>query len=549
MVKIPTLTNQTRLDASPEPMVNPVANRTGEIMGKGIQQVGTVMHRVQQRQEMVQNINLSRQFNAELITFQGDFEANEDLSNPNSLAKYDEHIDSKINDILNNYQGSETSKQNLVMSLQKQASIYRANTQVKIRNKQIETVYDHINDEISPILQDITKGNLDVETGLQQALQNINNYGEVLGTSQRLDIFDAVQEKVGILHFTKLLNSNDPEGALDFLSKNRTIANAISDSTRNKLIQQAQSFKQQAVADFNKKSFEQKERMKRLGRESSVNKFTDSNKELSAGEKLYVMTGNSSLLAEEGKVELKRNEEKFKSQIRLEEEQSKVELKRKEEEFKVKQEIEKDKPLMTQKVKDLNTETNRLLTNIDEILIQMSDLGESGVDDYRSADENGKAKILNEAKRLIEDQDYAGASVGMTGAFFSMISGTDASQLENKMEDIKSNIMISTMQEMRKGSSAGATGLGAINEKELKALQSRLGALDISDPMTMYKSLIDIRKDFARINQRQQEIYQNTYGELPIEKPTSNSRPALYDNNGNIMKIYNVDNDGNVTVE
>jgi len=539
MVKIPTLTNQTTLDASPAPMVNPVTNRTGEIMGKGIQQVGTVMHRVQQRQEMVQNINLSRKFNTDLITFQGDFEANEDLSNPNSLAKYDEHIDSKINDILNNYQGSETSKQALVMNLQKQASTYRANTQVKIRNKQIETVYDHINDEISPILQDITQGNLDVETGLQQALQNINNYGEVLGTSQRLDIFDAVQEKVGISHFTKLLNGNDPEGALDFLSKNRTIANAISDSTRNKLIQQAQSFKQQAVSDFNKKSFEQQQRMQSM----------PNNKELSAGEKLYVMTGNSSLLAEEGKVEIRRNEEKFKSQIRLEEEQSKIELKRKEEEFKVKQLIEKDKPLMTQKVKDLNTETNRLLTNIDEILIQMSDLGESGVDDYRLADDNGKAKILNEAKRFVEDNDYADASVGMAGAFFSMISGTDASQLENKMEDIKSNILISTMQEMRKGSSSGATGLGALNEKELKALQSRLGALDISDPMTMYKSLIDIRKDFARINQRQQEIYQNTYGDLSIEKPTNDNKPALYDNNGNKMKIYNVDNDGNVTVE
>ena len=323
------------------------------------------MHRVQKRQEMVLNINLSRKFNTDLITFQGDFEANEDLSNPNSLAKYDEQIDSKINDILNNYQGSETSKQNLVMNLQKQASTYRANTQVKIRNKQIETVYDHINDEISPILQDITEGNLDVETGLQQALQNINNYGEVLGTSQRLDIFDAVQEKVGISQFTKLLNGNDPDGALDFLSKNRTIADTISDSTKNKLIQQAQSFKQQAVVDFNKKSFEQQQRMQSM----------PDNKELSAGEKLYVMTGNSSLLAEEGKVEIRR----------------------KDEEFKVKQLIEKDKPLMTQKVKDLNTETNRLLTNIDEILIQMSDLGESGVDDYRLADENGKAKILNEA--------------------------------------------------------------------------------------------------------------------------------------------------------
>jgi len=500
MVKIPTITNQTTLDASPEPMVNPVANRTGEIIGKGIQQVGTVMHRVQQRQEMVQNINLSRQFNAELITFQGDFEANEDLSNPNSLAKYDEHIDSKINDILNNYQGSETSKQALVMNLQKQASTYRANTQVKIRNKQIETVYDHINDEISPILQDITQGNLDVETGLQQALQNINNYGEVLGTSQRLDMFDAVQEKVGISHFTKLLNGNDPEGALDFLSKNRTIANAISESTRNKLIQQAQSFKQQAVADFNKKSFEQQQRMQSM----------PNNKELSAGEKLYVMTGNSSLLAEEGKLELKR----------------------KDEEFKVKQEIEKDKPLMTQKVMNLNTETTNLLTDIDEVIIQMSGLGQSGVDDYRSADENGKTKILNEAKRLIEDNDYADTSVGMAGGFLSMISGTDASQLENKMTAIKSNVVLSTMQEMRKGSSSGATGFGALSEKELKLLQGASGSLDISDPKTLYKSLNILRETFTTINQQQQEIYKNTYGDLPIEKPTVDDEIEVSMKNG-----------------
>jgi len=91
MVKIPTLTNQTRLDASPEPMVNPVANRTGEIMGKGIQQVGTVMHRVQQRQQMVQNINLSRQFNAELV-YQADNKAF-GLSGRFGFSKNQDHIE------------------------------------------------------------------------------------------------------------------------------------------------------------------------------------------------------------------------------------------------------------------------------------------------------------------------------------------------------------------------------------------------------------------------------------------------------------------------
>ena len=51
MVKIPTLTNNTTIDASPEPMVNPVMNKTGEIIGKASKQVSDVMYRVQKRQE------------------------------------------------------------------------------------------------------------------------------------------------------------------------------------------------------------------------------------------------------------------------------------------------------------------------------------------------------------------------------------------------------------------------------------------------------------------------------------------------------------------
>jgi len=356
---------------------------------------------------------------------------------------------------------------------------------------------------------------------LQQAFDNINDYGEELGTNQKLDIYDAFQEKVGVSHFTKLLNGNHPEEALDFFNKNRAIANAISDSTRTKLIQQAESFKQQAVADSNKKSGEQQQRMQSIS----------DKKELSAGERFYVMTGNSSLLVEEGKVQIRRNEEEFK-----------VELKRKDEEFKAKQQIEKDKPMITQKIINLNTETTNLLTDIDEVMIQMSDLGQSGVEDYRSADENGKAKILNEAKRLVEDNDYAFRSVGMTGGFLSMISGTDASQLENKMEDIKSNVVLIIKIDRNLSSRTRLTPL------ELNLTVSSMGALDISDPMTLYKSLKVLRETFARINQQQQELYKNTYGELPIEKPTSDNRPALYDNNGNKMKIYNVDNDGNVTV-
>ncbi len=124
---------------------------------------------------------------------------------------------------------------------------------------------------------------------------------------------------------------------------------------------------------------------------------------------------------------------------------------------------------------------------------------------------------------------YVGAAAGSTavGALYdtyvenagwvlSTIGGTDASQLESKMAAIKSNVLLKTMAEMRKGSSSGAR----LTTSELKTLQGKLGALDISDPMTLYKSLNTLRETFDRINQNQQEIYKNTYGELPIEKPS-----------------------------
>jgi hypothetical protein len=55
---------------------------------------------------------------------------------------------------------------------------------------------------------------------------------------------------------------------------------------------------------------------------------------------------------------------------------------------------------------------------------------------------------------------------------------TDALKLEKKVKAIKSFIGKNTLMEMRKGSAVGATGLGALNLKELEMVQASLDELD-----------------------------------------------------------------------
>jgi len=68
-------------------------------------------------------------------------------------------------------------------------------------------------------------------------------------------------------------------------------------------------------------------------------------------------------------------------------------------------------------------------------------------------------------------------STGLTGQALGGFGGTDAYDLETSLEPIRSNLTIEVINEMKKQSPTGATGLGQIAIKELEMLQGAVRSL------------------------------------------------------------------------
>ena len=278
IVKIPTLTNQTTLDASPEPMVNPVMDRTGEMIGKATQQVGTVMHRMQQRQEYLNSQTIEQGFNSFLNNTHGEFEANEDMIDGNTLSKFNELTDTKINDILNNYQGSETSKQDLFVALQKKSAIYEANINSNIRKNQMSKIYDDVQDNTGQVFNQINNNMISIKDGIGEAEKIISGFGRRagLGTRQQLELVDDFRSKVGIGEMDKFIQTNQIEKGMNFLNdpKNKLIIDAMPTNKRQSYQIRFNSLYEKSLYDNKNQKIRTKEKTESMLKTFSQNKET-----------------------------------------------------------------------------------------------------------------------------------------------------------------------------------------------------------------------------------------------------------------------------------
>jgi len=84
--------------------------------------------------------------------------------------------------------------------------------------------------------------------------------------------------------------------------------------------------------------------------------------------------------------------------------------------------------------------------------------------------------FVNEAKNLTES--YQPWDAVVFHPLMKYVPGTDAKYLQKLTETLQSRIARDTLMELREGSAVGATGLGALNLKELELLQNALGNLD-----------------------------------------------------------------------
>jgi hypothetical protein len=100
--------------------------------------------------------------------------------------------------------------------------------------------------------------------------------------------------------------------------------------------------------------------------------------------------------------------------------------------------------------------------------------------------------FVNEAKTLTES--YQPTDAVIFHPLMKYVPGSDAKYLEKLTETLQSRIARDTLMELREGSAVGATGLGALNLKELELLQNALGNLDPTVGDARFRKQLDLVK-------------------------------------------------------
>ncbi len=126
---------------------------------------------------------------------------------------------------------------------------------------------------------------------------------------------------------------------------------------------------------------------------------------------------------------------------------------------------------------------------------------------------------LNEAIDMA--QKHSVKTGGVLGAVGGAVPGTDAYTFAKKLDTVKANIAIGTLQQMRALSQSGASGFGQLSAKELDVLQSKLGNLSTG---LAHDDLVKNMKDVQKSIKKMRDSVASASG------PTFEERLAAYDN-------------------
>ena len=112
--------------------------------------------------------------------------------------------------------------------------------------------------------------------------------------------------------------------------------------------------------------------------------------------------------------------------------------------------------------------------------------------------EMAKAAAGNVLDAVEDARKLVGYNTAGPGSMFSNVPGTDARDLQSKIETIKANLGFDRLQQMRESSPTGGA-LGAVAVQELVALQSTVASLDqAQSPKQLRQSLDKIEKHYKK---------------------------------------------------
>jgi hypothetical protein len=136
--------------------------------------------------------------------------------------------------------------------------------------------------------------------------------------------------------------------------------------------------------------------------------------------------------------------------------------------------------------------------------------------------ESGSAQLQVTLDAITQTKGLIGNKTTGYGAYLAALPTSDAMTLADNTEQIKASVALTKLKEMKQESKTGASGLGALNIKELETIQSILGKLNPKSA-NYAKDLAQIEAFFVRAQKAMDEEVRLTRGKTQQQQAPSNS--------------------------
>lgn len=139
--------------------------------------------------------------------------------------------------------------------------------------------------------------------------------------------------------------------------------------------------------------------------------------------------------------------------------------------------------------------------------------------------EGSSAQLQTTLDTITQTKDLIGKNTTGWGAYLSSIPSSEAMTLADNTDTIKASVALTKLKEMKQESKTGASGLGALNMKELETIQSILGKLNPKSA-NYATDLAKVEKFFIRAQKALDEEVRLTKGGTPTQQQQRPSTPT-----------------------
>jgi hypothetical protein len=157
--------------------------------------------------------------------------------------------------------------------------------------------------------------------------------------------------------------------------------------------------------------------------------------------------------------------------------------------------------------------------------------------------EAGSAQLQTTLDTITQTKGLIGNKTTGYGAFLAGLPTSDAMTLSDNTEQIKASVALTKLKEMKQESKTGASGLGALNMKELEVIQSILGRLNpksanyATDLKKVEEFFVRAQKamnEEVKLTRNKQQTITNSPDVAPKQSPMAGKNPQLQPSSGKL---------------